>query len=70
MFPSMISDALVAIHGNHAAPDQGLGYGMLLVRFYVNIYYVVICSWAFYYLAMGLRTNLLWQYCGYKTVSA
>jgi SNF family Na+-dependent transporter len=29
---------------------QGLGYGMLLVRFLVNIYYVVICAWCMVYL--------------------
>jgi len=52
------------VWGRMVPAFKGLGYGMLLVRFYVNIYYVVICSWAFYYLAMGFRKDLLWQYCG------
>ena len=37
---------------------------MLLVRFYVNIYYVVVCAWALYYLCVGFTSNLPWQFCG------
>ena len=43
---------------------QGLGYGMLLVRFYVNIYYVVVCAWSLFYLCVGFTSNLPWQGCG------
>jgi len=43
---------------------KGLGYGMIFVRFLVNIYYVVICSWANIYLVVGLQKNLPWASCG------
>ena len=42
---------------------NGLGYAMILVRFFVNIYYVVITAWALYYLAMGFQKNLPWGAC-------
>ena len=42
---------------------KGLGYGMLLVRFLVNIYYVVICAWAFFYLFAGFTSELPWGTC-------
>jgi len=45
---------------------KGLGYGMLFVRFLVNIYYVVICAWAFIYLIVGMRSDLPWGSCGDK----
>ena len=40
---------------------QGLGYGMLLVRFYVNVYYVIVCAWAFFYLFVGFTSKLPWS---------
>ena len=37
---------------------------MLLVRFYVNVYYVVVCAWALFYLFVGFTSHLPWQDCG------
>ena len=42
----------------------GLGYGMLLVRFYVNVYYVIVCAWALFYMFVGFTSHLPWQDCG------
>jgi len=43
---------------------KGLGYGMIFVRFLVNIYYVVICSWTCVYLVVGMQKELPWKSCG------
>ena len=37
---------------------------MLLVRFFVNVYYVIVCAWAFFYLFVGFTSHLPWQDCG------
>ena len=39
---------------------------MLLVRFYVNVYYVIVCAWAFFYLFSGFTStaNIPWSDCG------
>ena len=39
---------------------------MLLVRFYVNVYYVIVCAWAFFYLFSGFTStaNIPWADCG------
>jgi SNF family Na+-dependent transporter len=42
---------------------KGLGYGMLTVRFFVNVYYVVIQAWALFYLAVGMTSELPWGTC-------
>ena len=42
---------------------KGLGYAMILVRFFVNIYYVVITAWSLYYLAIGFTSTLPWGTC-------
>ena len=42
---------------------EGLGYGMIFVRSCVNIYYVVICAWAFFYLFAGMTSELPWGTC-------
>jgi len=52
------------VFGRMVPAFKGLGYGMLLVRFYVNIYYVVVCAWSLYYLCVGFTSQLPWQYCG------
>merc|ERR1719500_920592 len=52
------------VFGRMVPAFKGLGYGMLLVRFYVNIYYVVVCAWSLYYLCVGFTSHLPWQACG------
>ena len=52
------------VFGRMVPAFKGLGYGMLLVRFYVNIYYVIVCAWAFFYLFVGFASNLPWENCG------
>ena len=39
---------------------KGLGYGMIAVRFFVNVYYVIIQAWSFYYLFAGFTSDLPW----------
>ena len=36
---------------------------MLCFRFMVNVYYVVICAWAIFYLCAGFQKNLPWASC-------
>jgi len=52
------------VFGRMVPAFKGLGYGMLLVRFYVNIYYVIVCAWSLYYLCVGFTSHLPWQDCG------
>ena len=52
------------VFGRMVPAFKGLGYGMLLVRFYVNVYYVIVCAWAFFYLFVGFTSNLPWKNCG------
>ena len=42
---------------------NGLGYAMIVVRFFVNIYYVVITAWSLYYLVIGFQSTLPWGSC-------
>ena len=56
------------VFGRMVPAFKGLGYGMLLVRFYVNVYYVIVCAWAFFYLFVGFTSHLPWKNCGdYET---
>ena len=52
------------VFGRMVPSFKGLGYGMLLVRFYVNVYYVIVCAWAFFYLFVGFTKHLPWKNCG------
>merc|ERR1719342_542848 len=52
------------VFGRMVPAFKGLGYGMLLVRFFVNVYYVIVCAWAFFYLFVGFTKNLPWAECG------
>jgi SNF family Na+-dependent transporter len=42
---------------------NGLGYAMVVVRFFVNIYYVVITAWSLFYLFVGFQSDLPWGSC-------
>ena len=62
-FKVMRTLIILSTHISMCLP-QGLGYGMLLVRFYVNVYYVIVCAWAFFYLFSGFTSTLPWSDCG------
>ncbi len=51
------------VYGRMSPAFKGLGYAMLIVRELVNIYYVVICAWAFFYLFAGFQSDLPWDTC-------
>merc|ERR1712223_1924343 len=51
------------VFGRMVPAFRGLGYAMIVVRFFVNIYYVVITAWSLYYLAIGFQKNLPWSTC-------
>ena len=51
------------VYGRMAPAFKGLGYGMLVVRQLVNVYYVIICAWAFFYLFAGFQSDLPWASC-------
>ena len=43
---------------------KGVGYGMIVVRFMVNVYYCVICGWSvFYLIASWQKSPLPWGTC-------
>ncbi|CAG5103406.1 Oidioi.mRNA.OKI2018_I69.chr1.g759.t1.cds [Oikopleura dioica] len=42
---------------------KGLGYGMILVSFYVMIYYNVVIAWSIHYLFSGMQKILPWTKC-------
>ncbi len=58
---SLIS--LIKVFGRMVPAFKGLGYAMVVVRFFVNIYYVVITAWSLYYLCIGFQSELPWGSC-------
>ncbi|CBY07021.1 unnamed protein product [Oikopleura dioica] len=42
---------------------KGLGYGMIVVSFYVMIYYNVVIAWSVHYLFSGMQKILPWTKC-------
>jgi len=42
---------------------KGLGYAQMTYRFMLNVYYVVICAWALFYLFAGFTSTLPWGRC-------
>ncbi|CAB4060616.1 unnamed protein product [Lepeophtheirus salmonis] len=51
------------LFGRMAPIFKGLGYAILAVRAYVNVYYLIICAWSFYYLFVGFTSELPWGKC-------
>jgi solute carrier family 6 amino acid transporter-like protein 5/7/9/14 len=49
---------------------KGLGYGMLLISFFIFIYYNMIIAWTIFYTVAGFAHTLPWQYCGNTTLSS
>ena len=42
---------------------KGMGYGMVAIPTIVNFYYTVIMAYSFYFLFMGLQSELPWGHC-------
>ncbi|KAM4675416.1 sodium- and chloride-dependent betaine transporter-like [Discoglossus pictus] len=43
----------------------GIGYGTMVMSFLVNIYYIIILSWAFFYLFSSFTAELPWATCNH-----
>jgi SNF family Na+-dependent transporter len=42
---------------------KGLGYGMLVISFFSDVYYAVILAWAIFYMFAGFTSELPWATC-------
>ncbi|KAK3707304.1 hypothetical protein QZH41_014810 [Actinostola sp. cb2023] len=42
---------------------QGIGYASVVIVQYLNIYYIVILAWAFYYMFHSFTSVLPWSHC-------
>ncbi|XP_070572810.1 sodium-dependent dopamine transporter-like isoform X2 [Ptychodera flava] len=45
---------------------KGIGWAVVMIAFYVDFYYNVIISWAFYYFFASFTSVLPWSHCGNK----
>lgn len=43
---------------------KGVGISMNIINHYVNIYYIMVLGYAFYYLVLSIRAELPWEKCG------
>ncbi|XP_075458441.1 sodium- and chloride-dependent betaine transporter-like [Ascaphus truei] len=43
----------------------GIGYGTMIMSFMVNIYYIIILAWAFFYLFSSFTSQLPWSNCNH-----
>lgn len=44
----------------------GIGYASVVIVQYLNIYYIVILGWAFFYMFHSFQAVLPWSHCGNK----
>lgn len=44
-------------------PFKGIGFGMIIINFISNIYYIVIVAWALLYLTYSFHWELPWSKC-------
>lgn len=42
---------------------KGVGYAAAVMAFWLNTYYIVVLSWALYYIFTSLRWDVLWRTC-------
>ncbi|XP_070559787.1 sodium- and chloride-dependent GABA transporter 2-like isoform X2 [Ptychodera flava] len=42
---------------------QGIGFATTLIMSFCNMYYIIILTWAFYYMFMGFTSVLPWSHC-------
>jgi hypothetical protein len=43
----------------------GIGYGIVVLCSWLNVYYIVVLAWALYYFYMSFQSELPWSKCGH-----
>lgn len=51
------------VYGRLAPIFRGFGYSVICIIFLSELYYAVICGWAFYYMGVGFQSSLPWRTC-------
>lgn len=44
-------------------PPQGIGLASVVIEAYLNVYYIIILSWALFYLFSSFTSELPWTAC-------
>lgn len=48
---------------NHVFGCSGIGYGIVILCTWLNIYYIVVLAWSLYYFGMSFTSLLPWSHC-------
>ena len=51
------------IYGRLAPIFRGFGYSVIVIITLSELYYAVICGWAFFYMGVGFQSELPWSTC-------
>ena len=52
------------MENNEWIKHTGVGYAAAVMAFWLNTFYIVVLSWAMYYIWQSLASDVPWRYCG------